>query len=84
MLGAPAIQFASQSPGFKPEPEADLGFPRGRQPERETPSYYLANFPENCMKMKKIGPSVSPKNLYYVDPPQRTTCNPHPVTRAIV
>ena len=45
---------------------------RGRQHKlRAAPVYHL-NFPENCMKMKKIGlmegRGAHPK-FYYVDPP---------------
>ena len=35
---------------------ADPGFPRGggTNPKGGVPTYYLAIFPENCMKMKKF------------------------------
>ena len=43
-------------------PVADPRFPRGR---REEPTYYSANFPENCLNMKKkenwVGEGTSPK-----------------------
>ena len=44
-------------------PEPDPGFPRGRVP--------VPNFPENCMKMTKIGPIGRGTRLrfYYADPP---------------
>ena len=48
----------------------DPGFPRGgANPKRAT------NFPENCIKIKKIGPGRgnTHPNFYYVDPPLITT-----------
>ena len=33
---------------------AHPGFPRGRQPERGTQTYSSANFPKNCIEMKKL------------------------------
>ena len=44
-------------------PEPDPGFPRRKVP--------VPNFPENCMKMTKIGPIARGTRLgfYYMDPP---------------
>ena len=40
---------------FEPvvKPVVDPGFPRGHQPPKGAPTYHLAIFPENCVKMKK-------------------------------
>ena len=35
---------------------ADLGFPRGSESKTGIPTYYLAYFPDSCIKMKKNGP----------------------------
>ena len=50
-------------------------FPKGAPNPKGDPTYHLANMPETCMKMKKIGltgggggGSAHPK-FYYVDPP---------------
>ena len=34
----------------------DPGFPKGRQHQWGLQTIILSKFPENCMKMKKIGP----------------------------
>ena len=46
--------------------------PEGKAPiQKGAATYFFAIFPENCMKMKKIGPrgGVRPK-FCYVDPPR--------------
>ena len=54
---------------------ADPGFPRGgcANPRGETPRYYLTNFPENCMSMKKFWPR---------NPPPRSTSAQNVTTMA--
>ena len=47
----------------------DTGFPRGGNPRGGVPMYYLANFAENCMKMKEIGSRARPYPLLR-DPPK--------------
>ena len=49
----------------------DPAFPReGLPTQREgTPTFYLAEFRQNCMKIQRIGPGVARSKNYYVDPP---------------
>ena len=42
---------------------------RGAPTTKGVPTYYLAKFQENCMKVKKIGLGAHPKFYYVDDPP---------------